>query len=744
MPLAGIDASWRFGINQASEQHLRFGPDISFTFGPYTSIYTGQYSPSTDALMIGSSLLLALGYAAALIFLMGRERQKWGVVTVLILAGLFLLKDVLFFSFPLLVALVTHRIVTRGSLKRLSVADFFFPSLLCFALGLLPLVKGTFLIGSISILGCCFVYLVGLGYKRLAGTILIAFFVGVLFFWLLSGQSLADLPIYLANLIPTVSGYTEAMAVDGDQNQVTCYLLAACITLLAILFDRRLRFSSRYFLIAVYALYLFIAFKGGFVRHDGHALMAGVGILLGAVVLLIVSRSKTAYVSLVFALVAWLVVDLQYQKTSTEIVLNNIDAANRAAWNGIASRFEHPLELRREYDDAVALIRHQANYPVLPGTSDIYSYDQSQLIASGNRWAPRPILQSYSAYTPAMLEQNRLHLVAAGAPDHLFFKVQTIDGRFPSTEDGASWPELLARYRPTRFDRDVLILERVPDASPPLLEPVDRSITAKRGTNVAVPDSVEQVFATIRIRRSLLGSLYSLLYKPDALQMEVSYGDSTHKSFRIVSAMVASPFLVSPVIDDTKDFLLLYGDHGLLDNKRIRSFSVSTTTSGSWMWADEFSVNFFALQPHPQEGITDLLGMKSFGEAVTGGIVGMAACEGNIDTINDKPAGPASLNAQSVLKLEGWITDSIHGPGPVDRIYAVMTDGLGKATLLKGTQTPRPDVAAYYKIPTLANVGFAASSQLKEFHGHYLLGLAIERNGSITQCPQFKFPIDVQ
>ena len=45
MPAAGLDPSWRFGLNQAIGQGLAFGRDIIFTFGPHASIFAKE----TDA-----------------------------------------------------------------------------------------------------------------------------------------------------------------------------------------------------------------------------------------------------------------------------------------------------------------------------------------------------------------------------------------------------------------------------------------------------------------------------------------------------------------------------------------------------------------------------------------------------------------------------------------------------------------------------------------------------------------------
>lgn len=67
MPGTGLDPSWQFGINQAMAQGLSFGKEIIYSFGPYASIYTRLFHPSTDFMMLSGSLYLALSYWACLV-----------------------------------------------------------------------------------------------------------------------------------------------------------------------------------------------------------------------------------------------------------------------------------------------------------------------------------------------------------------------------------------------------------------------------------------------------------------------------------------------------------------------------------------------------------------------------------------------------------------------------------------------------------------------------------------------------
>ena len=116
--------------------------------------------------------------------------------------------------------------------------------------------------------------------------------------------------------------------------------------------------------------------------------------------------------------------------------------------------------LKQNFELSLLLLRENAAFPQLEGSTDIYSFAQSYLLSTENRWSPRPIFQSYSVFSPAMVEKNRRHLVGKNSPDNIIFKLEPIDNRFPSLEDGASWPLLMANYQPRQILNDFLFLKK--------------------------------------------------------------------------------------------------------------------------------------------------------------------------------------------------------------------------------------------------------------------------------------------
>jgi hypothetical protein len=104
--------------------------------------------------------------------------------------------------------------------------------------------------------------------------------------------------------------------------------------------------------------------------------------------------------------------------------------------------------------------------PALDGSVDVYPTEQAMVLAHGLQYRPRPVFQSYMAYTPALEAANAAALRGPAAPDWVLFHLRPIDGRLPALDDAASWPELLARYRWAGVAGDMAVLQRRADPRP--------------------------------------------------------------------------------------------------------------------------------------------------------------------------------------------------------------------------------------------------------------------------------------
>ena len=90
----------------------------------------------------------------------------------------------------------------------------------------------------------------------------------------------------------------------------------------------------------------------------------------------------------------------------------------------------------------------------MAGTVDLYPTDAAILVAHDVAYRPRPVFQSYVACSATLAAMNADYLRSPRAPDNILFDIQPLSwwsvwhdrGRFPTLDDGLSWPELLTRY----------------------------------------------------------------------------------------------------------------------------------------------------------------------------------------------------------------------------------------------------------------------------------------------------------
>ena len=592
-PMPEVTDSEKFAMNYAVSQGMVVGKDVIYTYGPYSSIYSGQYFPDIDFRMVVCCLYLAFSFWIALALLSKNVDWRWIFGLFLILSGLIYWRDVLLLAIPFLVGLTVFKELAtkdkQGWLQNkyapLYIAILFAP------FGLLPLTKGTILLTCTAVSAFCALVLFVNRYKALAIICLLTPITSMLLFWLASGQSLGNLYGYFNSMNSVISGYTNAMSVFGKPFEVISYLASALLLLITIY--RQKDIQQKYFLIGIYSIFLFISFKGGFVRHDAHALLSAASLLLAALLLPFVGvRSKFFLFAITFSLFSVAYIYSNHTRITPKSYFNFAKVNYSNAYNGIKNRIENKDWLIKQYEEALSKIRANVNSPPhLQGKTDIYSYNQAYIFAYGYQWSPRPAFQSYTAYTPELAELNKKHLEGANAPDNIIFGMNPIDERLPSIEDGASWPLLLAQYKPTKLISEYLFLEKKNGVATSPLQWTNGQIF-RLGQIVDLPKSPQPLFAKIIIKPNLFGRIKTILFKPAQLSISLRMADGSTKQFRLIAGMTTEGIMLSPLIETTAEFNGLYLQDKLLDKKLVRSFMIESKHGSKMDWDKEYVVIF--------------------------------------------------------------------------------------------------------------------------------------------------------
>jgi hypothetical protein len=746
MPEEGLDASWIWGMNVGLERGLAFGRDLVFTFGPYASVYTRAYHPAVDGLMLRASAYLACSGLVVLWLLFGRRHPIKALCLSSVMLWVSVFPDAALSLYPLLAGLVLLSVLEARHAAPVETDRWhavLASVLVLMPLGLLPLIKGSLLVMGTLVVACVWAWAVWRRQYLLAGASVMVPTAAGLAFWVYAGQSVGGVADFVLNLFPIIDGYTDAMSLTGLPNEWRRYLLLAAALVFSIAFSRAAR-PLRWAQASLFLVYLFVAFKAGFVRHDGHAMMALGALLLASTLGFLLSPRITSGLVLGGAIWAWSTVALQqgvlHALEPWRMVASSLDRS----WHGAKLRWAGRPGLAETYRDTVAAMARAQRMPRLAGKVDLYPHELSMIFASGNDWSPRPVLQSYSAYTRKLADMNRQHLQGPAAPDHLIFGLQPIDGRYPTLDDGASWPDILGLYQPVAYRQDQMwILDRRPTGDGALRSSLLMGQEAVQlGQWVSVPESEDLVFARMQLKRRLQGALLAAVFKVPPLQITVELVDGVQRSYRLPSGMADAGFMLSPLIENVREFGMIYGHADWLLSKKVLRFRIDETARPR-LWRSAYQLELTRWSRPPQIAVLDLLPFSpELSASARRGFDVDASCQGVVDWVNDRPPAPKVRAAGGLLTMSGWLVlpNALNG----DQVVLGVQGAGGQMRLFQGKRLNRPDVQALPAFRGAKMTGFEFYLKGIKDTGPHTLRFGLARQSQVRWCAAMDKVIELQ
>jgi hypothetical protein len=447
--------------------------------------------------------------------------------------------------------------------------------------------------------------------------------------WLLARQPITAIPGFLRTSWEITAGYGDAMSLSTREELLDTAPFLVCVAalLLSVSMMPRPRGSTprKLLLLSGLAWLAFLEFKAGYVRHDTHELHGASALVLTYTLAWVVvwpslprvdnddggdedqppdprrRRRRVVFGTGAIVAIASIVVTFEryaspglpeeLAATFASTPRRVIQAAQALTGRSESSR-SYELRLQRVRDKAATL-------PTPRGTADLYTYDNSLLIVPGVAFNPRPVFQSYSAYTPHLAEMNAAHLRGPGAPDSLLFSLYAIDRRWTTLEDGPSYLELLSRYKPVEYAGTYWLLTRLATPRHLRLQPL-APITAKMGEPIQLPDPKGvPLYAQLDVKPTLLHAAASLLYKSRPVFMTVKLTDGRIISRRLVPGMARAGFILSPCLMTPEEFGPFWQlDPKLLNEARPMTLAVgvrepNTQTVFRSAFYGEYTLQFF-------------------------------------------------------------------------------------------------------------------------------------------------------
>jgi hypothetical protein len=455
-PTTGLDPGWREALVQATDQGLGFGTDLIFTFGPYHQLYTNQISQNLYPFVIGR-LVYGLAWGAAAISFARQSTAAAGWL----MAGFMAISGSLNNDTPFYALQLAFLLIAASDLKRREM-----PLLALIYAGIITTIfcKLSFAVSAGPIVICAAFLLARKFTPTLKqGALAIAVAIGIpLMIWTASGQSIMNLlHFFFGPNLSIVLGYSSALATDDSAAawQIPAFWIGA-ISIIAIItraahFRLKNRFSAA--LISSTSFFLFwITFKAGMVRHDAHASIAGLSLASFAVLTIIYSVKTKANVAIFISAAGPLVLGLGINSQYFSPIRSHLDKwlgetlENTYLFAKIlpSSRARQKLhELREDRFRSTELNAELLSMIPNGSSADSIPWDITDIPANELRYRPRPIIQSYSAYTPSLQDLNRKHFLGKRAPSYLVMSAQSIDARNPPDLDYPSLEAIASKYQ---------------------------------------------------------------------------------------------------------------------------------------------------------------------------------------------------------------------------------------------------------------------------------------------------------
>ncbi len=591
------DASWQVALVDAQVHHRQFGTELIFTFGPWgwllSHFYPNAELGAKAAWEIGAK---TLGTLTLCLSSLGWSRtRRWSYLLLLLLLGP-LFADTFFLL--LIATCVLAWLGPEGSPVGRSL-------LMAAILAFLAETKFTY-----AILGATGVVLAMLarlaahdrrGAMGISGTFVAIFLLG----WLVAGQSLSVLPAWLARSWEVSSGYPQAMNLDEKPAVFFAGLTVAilCAAQISYSFFRMKAWRESLPILAFVTIAVFLAWKHGFVRADGHTVgfFSFVGIFSVAWPAMLPATGRTRWfgiIPLCCLLGFWL----------ADVTLFNYVGKNvRQRFGMNLQLLIHPTARQAGFLAGLQETSERLSLPAARAEIGLHTVDfindqQGYLFANQLNYDPRPVPQSYSAYTPSLLARNAEFFRSGAAPDFVLLQYSTVDQRFPTQDDSVAIAEMPLRYSLVENREGCLVLRRKSGASPPPLrrEPII-SRPFRLGEEILLPEQRNRaIWIQADLPLSALGQLRSLFYKPPVMLLTAIDDKGGHTQHRVIPGIAQEGFVVQPFIEKQDDFAAFMKGRG---NKWLRAVRFDPAP-GQDRWWSQPTVRFFGLPALPMEPLS--------------------------------------------------------------------------------------------------------------------------------------------
>ncbi|MBI4854895.1 MAG: tetratricopeptide repeat protein [Acidobacteria bacterium] len=612
-----IDCSWELALHEFFATKKQFGTEIIFSYGPYGFLAARAYHPKTYWLTNIGWLFFALVFWWSSFYIAYKLfKNKFFVFSwffiIFFIATDPNLPDNIFACFYLFFLL--HNLYIKDNLLA------FNKIILLIAITLISLIKFSFF--SISIPIIIFISLNDF-IKKKKPTGLITFILTLLTLWLAAGQSILNFPSYIKNNLEIAYYYNFAMTphyLTSEYGVVPSYLpplldsisiayFFIFLALVLFLTTWHKEKSTTIFLGLSFLYFVFIVIKMCYGRFDVFHLIPNLLTLCFIATFFFIfcfEQKQHLYIK-ILSIISVLLLFSLLQNSLRDHLNTNLLSIIPSNFNLILEHTRQfwevsrgKINLQEKYE--LELEKERDSFPLKPleGSVDIHSHTQVAVIANKFNYTPRPIFQSYITYSPLLSEINSKYF-SKTPPDYLLFSNKTIDTRYPTLDDSLSYLEFLTKYQIKDISpkSDFLILQHTKNTNTYSFTQ-ENTVETTFNKEVSIPKLDKGVvWVKIDIEYSTVGNIFSKIYKPMPLYLNVITKSNKKYRYFLPTPMAKTGFLLSPLIKNNQDFAKLFTEEwpSYLSGSELKTLFISLGDEQYlWQFSPKIRVSFSNLE----------------------------------------------------------------------------------------------------------------------------------------------------
>jgi len=507
------------------------------------------------------------------------------------------------------------------------------------------------------------------------------------------------------------SGYSSAMSIVGSSWEVgfgisQIFLIS---TILILLVKENPKKQGLFFSLG---FILWIIFKHGFVRQDGHVLFFIFATpLIVALIINHIKKIKTHKIFLLvhsYAVLMFFVYCLishpfgQYTNISAFQALYPQNFLSKISTLLNINKFQENLKTSSLANlDKVKLPKIIKN-KVADKIIDIFPWQLSLVEANNLNWKPRPIIQSYSAYTK-YLDSKNFQSIVDYPRNYLFYSFSSIDGRHPFFDEPETFFHIFCNYQFSENINDFSTSEYLDNMI--LLEP--RSSNICSSVNISEKKSIswnQEEFlelnkadfmrAKVKIKYSLLGKIYKTIFRVPPVYIKVNYSSGNTSKYRIIPENSENGIIISHLPTQASDALSLFKDKLPM---QVQSFSFNN--KNYLLYSPKIELNFlpynFIGTSFKETKLIDTSKLKNIKFQSDNENRYLTSLDSNNEKAFIQENKRKIVNLGNTLNISGW---AVNKKNPQTPLWILITDGENnQITVINKTGSSRLDVAKYLK-----------------------------------------------